>query len=288
VLIVPGYGMNASIFAYHPTDQSLCQTLSHAGLDVWTVDLRGQGVARREVYPPYGIAELALDDLPLAIDYVLHATGATELTLVGCSLGTALAFSYVAHRGDSKIASIVTMAGLVTWRTIHPLLRAAFVSSRAIAQVPMRGTAKLAGAALPLARAGILSSTWVGAYINPQTTKLHDREALVRTIEDPHPCLNREMALWMRRKSLLVRGVDVSRSLLQYRKPLFSAIALQDGVVTPETARHVFLRAGSTRKQCVEVGTREQPVAHADLFLGTGMQRQVFEPIARFLSTTVA
>src|SRR5690242_8776332 len=43
VLIVPGYGMNSFIFSFHPTGPSLVECLAARGLEVWTVDLRGQG-----------------------------------------------------------------------------------------------------------------------------------------------------------------------------------------------------------------------------------------------------
>jgi pimeloyl-ACP methyl ester carboxylesterase len=281
VLIVPGYGMNASIFAYHPSGPSLSQILSEAGHDVWTVDLRGQGAAKRTSLPNYGVAELALEDLPRAIAHVREATGRDQIALVGCSLGTALVFTYLAHHGDSAVSSVVTMAGLVTWRTIHPAIRAAFVSSRVAAAVPMRGVAEAAGVLLPvLAKVGRRA---LSIYLNPQSTDISNRVPLIRTVEDPSPGLNRELAKWMRAKELRVRGINISKTLAEYKKPLLAVVALQDGIVTPETARHVFLRAGSTDKTLIEVGTQERPIAHADLFLGRGMQSQVFEKTATFL-----
>jgi pimeloyl-ACP methyl ester carboxylesterase len=281
VLIVPGYGMNASIFAYHPSGPSLSQILSEAGHDVWTVDLRGQGAAKRKGSPVYGIAELALEDLPRAIAHVREATGREQIALVGCSLGTALVFTYIAHYGDKEISSVVTMAGLVTWRTIHPAIRAAFVSSRVAAAVPMRGLAQTAGVLLPvLARVGRRA---LSIYLNPETTDISNRAPLIETVEDPSPGLNRELAKWMRARELHVRDVNISKTLAEYKKPLLSVLALQDGIVSPETARHVFLRAGSADKTLIEVGTVERPVAHADLFLGRGMQSQVFEKAATFL-----
>ena len=41
VLLVPGYGMNASIFDFHPRGTSFVQRLYEQGFDPWTVDLRG-------------------------------------------------------------------------------------------------------------------------------------------------------------------------------------------------------------------------------------------------------
>ena len=43
VLIIPGYGMNSYIFGFHPNGPSMIECFAMRGLEVWTVDLRGQG-----------------------------------------------------------------------------------------------------------------------------------------------------------------------------------------------------------------------------------------------------
>ena len=72
VLIVPGYGMNSFIFSYHPRGVSLEAYLARAGFEVWRVDLRAQG---RSVSvgggEEYGLENLAMADLPTAIDAAL-------------------------------------------------------------------------------------------------------------------------------------------------------------------------------------------------------------------------
>jgi pimeloyl-ACP methyl ester carboxylesterase len=283
VLLVPGYGMNASIFGYHPSGESLCGVLVRHGHDVWTCDLRGQGEARTLAPEArdFGIAELALDDLPQAIDLVRSETGSQTVSLIGCSLGAALVFSFIAHHGDSKVHAVATMAGLVTWRAVHPLIRTAFLSSRIVSRIPMRGVRELAGFALPAL--AYWAKPVLSAYLNPATTDLRDRTRLIETVEDPSFGLNREIARWLRKKDLIVRGVNVSQSLAVYTKPLCSLVALQDQIVPPETARHIFRSVGSKTKALIEVGTRDMPVAHADLFLGRGMQAQAFTPLAEFL-----
>ena len=46
VVILPGYGMNSFIFGFHPRGLSLEAYLASRGIEVWSVDLRGQGRAR--------------------------------------------------------------------------------------------------------------------------------------------------------------------------------------------------------------------------------------------------
>src|SRR5258706_14512998 len=87
VLIVPGYGMNSYIFGFHPRGPSMVDCLAARGLEVWTVDLRGQGRSiRARGNNRYGLADLAIEDLGAAIAHVLAhtATGATKLAIVGC------------------------------------------------------------------------------------------------------------------------------------------------------------------------------------------------------------
>jgi pimeloyl-ACP methyl ester carboxylesterase len=280
-LIIPGYGMNSSIFGFHPEGPSLVSSLVANGVDAWTVDLRGQGT-RRPQNEAYGFAELAWEDLPRAIDHVLQITRHADLDLIGCSLGAAIAFTYLGRfLARAKVRNLVTLAGLVTWKEVHPLVRSAFFSPRMLSWVRLRGTRSMARAALPmLARFG---RPLLSLYLNPETTSLDHRERMLKTVEDPTPALNREIAEWIQRRELVVRGLNISRTLPAMMLPYMCVAGRQDGIVQEATARAVFDEVGATDRELLLVGTQERPVAHADLFLGRGMPEQVFQPIARFL-----
>src|SRR5207244_323426 len=118
----------------------------------------------------YGIGDLAVEDLGAAIAAILArtATGATKLDLVGCSLGTAIAFAHIAVIADAPVHAIVSMAGLVTWREAHPLVRLALGSPRLAGMMRMRNTRRLARVALP-----VLSrvAPWLmSVYLNERST----------------------------------------------------------------------------------------------------------------------
>ena len=75
VLMVPGYAMNSFILSFHPTGVSMVEYLVNDGLEVWTVDLRGQGGSRRvSGGGRFGLRELSLVDVPAAIRHVLQNT----------------------------------------------------------------------------------------------------------------------------------------------------------------------------------------------------------------------
>jgi pimeloyl-ACP methyl ester carboxylesterase len=287
VLIVPGYGMNSFIFSFHPTGPSMVECLAARGLEVWTVDLRGQGRSiRGRGNHRYNIGDLAIDDLGVAIAHVLAmtATGATKVDLVGCSLGTALSFAHIAVVDAAPVHAIVSMAGLVTWREAHPIVRFAFGSPRLASLMRMKNTRRLARVALPVISR--VAPSIMSIYLNERSTDLSQAARMVQTVEDPHPVINREIAEWIRRGDLVVRGVNVSERLPSMTHPFFCVIANDDGIVLPATSRHTFDIIGSTRKEILFVGDAEMPIGHADLFLCKGAQPRVFAPIADFLLET--
>lgn len=284
VLIVPGYGMNSFIFGFHPNGPSLVESLVARGLEVWTVDLRGQGRSIRvRGTNRYGIADLAIEDLGAAIAHVVAntTTGSPVVDLIGCSLGTALSFAHLASVASAPVHAVVSMAGLVTWRGIHPLVKLAFGSPRLIGLMRMRNTRQLARIALPVVSR--IAPSILSVYVNHQSTDLSQSSRMVQTVEDPHPIINREIAEWMRRGDLVVRGINVSRKLPELLHPFFCVVANDDGIVLPATSRHTYDVIGSPTKQLLIVGDPDQPIAHADLFLCTGAQERIFTPIADFL-----
>jgi pimeloyl-ACP methyl ester carboxylesterase len=284
VLIVPGYGMNSFIFGFHPRGLSLEAYLASRGLEVWSVDLRNQGRSkRRGGTDDYGLAELGVDDVAVAVKHVLAATktGQSKLDLIGCSLGTALAFSYLACVPDPPVGSVVNLGGLVTWKKIHPALRAAFYSPRLVGMIKVKHTRKLAGLALP-ALARFLPKV-LSVYMNTASTDTSQGATMIQTVEDPNPNVNREIAEWIGTRELVVRGVNVSRALRSMTYPFLCVIANNDGIVPPETAKDPYDTIGSTDKELLAVGDAERPIAHADLFLSTGAQESVFAVITSFL-----
>jgi pimeloyl-ACP methyl ester carboxylesterase len=284
VLIVPGYGMNSFIFGFHPSGPSLVECLAARGLEVWTVDLRGQGRSIRERGTNrYGMADLAIEDLGAAIAHVVAntTTRSPTIDLIGCSLGTALSFAHVASVRSAPIHAVVSMAGLVTWRDVHPLVKLAFGSPTLIGLMRIRNTRQLARLALPLVSK--VAPSLLSVYVNHQSTDLTQASRMVQTVEDPHPIINREIAEWMRRGDLVVRGVNVSKKLPELEHPFFCVVANDDGIVLPGTSRHTYDVIGSPTKKLLLVGDPEQPIAHADLFLCKGAQERVFAPVADFL-----
>lgn len=289
VVIVPGYGMSSFIFSYHPSGSSLEGFLADRGFEVWRADLRAQGSSK-----PFGVGsgrhiddfrlyDLAMTDLDVAIDAALDRTKthASQVSVIGASLGGTILFTHVVLKANHRIGRMVAIGSPLRWVRVHPVLRAAFVSPALVGLVRLRGTRKLAEALLPrLAR----HMPWVlSVYMNPQLTDVSAASEMVRTVEDPNRFINREIATWMRNKDLIVHGVNIAQGLADVRVPLLSVIANKDGIVPRDTAAYAHEVIGATEKQLLEVGSDTIAMAHADMFISRESEERVFLPVARWL-----
>ncbi len=236
LLIIPGYGMNSFIFGFHPQGVSMEVSLARRGFEVWSADLRGQGRSSRQTGSlRYGLADLALIDVASAVDCVLEttATKANEVDLIGCSLGGTLMFIYAAFADRPRAGGLVNMGGAVRWVRMHPLMRAAFASPKLVGLLPLRGVRRMASVALPLLRH---APRLLSVYLHPDIVDLSQSDELVETVENPNRHVNREIAEWIRRKDLWVRGKNVSDGVRELTNPLLSVLANADGIVPRESA----------------------------------------------------
>jgi len=281
-LLIPGYGMNSFIFGFHPTGPSFMEHLASCGIDTFTIDLRGMGKSERiGGNPSYGLAELCIADVGAAIQAVLDRTGADSVDLIGCSLGAALSFGHLACVPDAKVGSVVSLAGVVTWKKVHPIVRAAFYSKELAGRVPFKNTRKTARVLLPMLAK--LTPSLLSIYLNPKSTDISRAAEMVQTVEDPVPQINREISEWIARRDLLIRDVNVSATLARMTYPFLCVVAEGDGVVPKETARAMYDDIGSSTRELCIVGGPGDPIAHADLFLCKDAQTRVYQPVADFL-----
>jgi pimeloyl-ACP methyl ester carboxylesterase len=284
VLLVPGYCMNTTPLAYHPEGPSMIEFLVDRGFEVWTANLRGQGDTEslggtRNA----GFRELALLDLPLSLEQVRDATQTrrAQIDVVGCSLGGTYVFSYLAHHARAgALGSVVGIGAPLRWGKAHPLLRAAFASTWLASSLRVSGTRRVAELALPFIAARFPSL--LSLYMNASIVDLSCAAELVKTVEDPIPKLNGEIATWFKTGDLVVGGVDVARALRGSSQPYLCVVANRDGVVPADAAKSaldVFAHG-----ELLEVGDDDAWFAHADLFISRHAQQRVFSPVASWLS----
>ncbi len=283
LLIIPGYGMNSFIFGFHPTGDSMEASLAFRGFEVWSVDLRAQGQSERHGGSlRYGLADLVLKDLKAAVDGVRERTACETDTvdLIGCSLGASMMFAYVACLEPNHAGRLVNMGGPVRWVKIHPAIRLAFASPWLVGMLPLHGVRRLCSVALPLLR----HAPWLlSVYLHPSIVDLSQSDQIMQTVEDPNRHINRELAEWLRRKDLIIGGINVGERLRSVRNPLLTVIANADRIAPRPSVLWPHEHIGSTRKDILEVGTASIPIGHADMFVSRHAPAMVFEPLARWL-----
>ncbi|MEO1272041.1 MAG: alpha/beta fold hydrolase [Myxococcota bacterium] len=286
IAIIPGYGMNAFVLGYHPNGLSLEAYLAQSGFEVWSLNLRGQGAARRHYGSPnYGFRQLALIDLPCAFAAIRrhsHSQASQQLNLIGCSLGATLMYIYAAHHPtDHHLVRWVTIGGPLRWDNAHPLMRLAFRSPALAGALPIRGTRALARTVLPIAKR---LPQLLSLYMNANIIDLTHADQLVQTVDNPNRRLNRQIALWMRDRDLVVAGLDITQALAGIDLPLLCILANKDGIVPPQAVLSVCDAIGTQDVTVLKVGDERTWFAHADLFISRYAQERVFEPLVQWLN----
>ena len=285
LLIVPGYGMNGFIFGFHPKGTSLESYLADAGLDVWTANLRAQGRSERARHdaPGPSMARYAHEDVLAAIDFVLATSegGHDRLDVLGASLGGSITFTHLSRAAQrDRIASVIAIGSPLRWETVPLVLRLPFASRRIAGLVRVSGARRLASTILPLVTR---APAVLAMYMNAAHVDLDAASDLVRTVEDPDPVVNRDLAGWMKEKDLVVDGVNVTRAMADVTHPLLLVVANEDGIVPERVATSAARAWGGRDVTTLRIGTPNDWYAHADLFVGHESPTLVFAPIERWL-----
>ncbi|MCC6807267.1 MAG: alpha/beta fold hydrolase [Deltaproteobacteria bacterium] len=285
VLIVPGYGMNSYIFSYHPNGASLEAHLAEHGFEVWRVDLRSQGAAIKGTGTlQFTLEDLALVDLKVAIDAVLAHTisEGDKVDLIGASLGGTLMFTHVTLNEAHKAGALVAIGSPVRWIDLHPLIRMLFLSPTLVGQLRISGTRRMAELALPQI---VRFVPWLlKIYLNPDITDTSAARQLMKTVEDPNRFINKQIAEWVRRKDLVVSGVNIGEALRRVENPVLCVLAASDGIVPRATAEFAYHQVASASKKLLVVGDDTLHVAHADLFISNAAHEHVFSPMSAWLA----
>ena len=281
-MFVPGFGMNSFIFRYHPRGGSFMEWLLDAGLDPWSVDLRGQTSSRSDTrkHADVTLEEHANADLPAIFDFISGETGHERVHAIGCSLGGALLYAYAGMFSDHRIDRLVTMGTPLRWVETSPLISAFAAISPAI-RAPMKGSRRAAKLALPIATR--LAPEALMIYLNPSLTFTTPVSQLVRTVEDPQPGISRQLGQWIKNKDLQLGDLNVTESLKSFTRPLLVVAGNGDRICPSGSALIAAKLAGGPTSSML-IGSRHEQVAHADLFIADIAPERIYRPISGWLT----
>lgn len=285
LLIVPGYGMNSFIFGYHPKGTSLERCLAEGGYEVWSLNLRSMGQARPSSRRPGDVTLRAYAeiDVPAAIERVGQRTRTNGggVVAIGCSLGGSILYGYLALRPrDHGIARLIAMGAPLQWIESHALLRVLFRSPRVAGSLRLSGTRRFARLVAPALRR---APSLLSMYMNSASIDMAHLPQMIATVEDPKPQVNREIALWLRRRDLYLGEINVTRALGAIGLPLLVVLSNRDGIVPAATALSVVDAWGGRDVEVLQVGDEQGWYAHANLFVADDAPERVFEPIIHWL-----
>ena len=221
-------------------------------------------------------------DLPAAVLGALARTDTERerITLIGCSLGGTIAYAYLALRPHHRCCGVISVGSPLRWNEVHPALGLAMRSPRLVGSLRVRGVRGLAKLAAP---ALAMVPMALNAYMNASHVDLSALPKLVRTIEDPDPRVNRDIAVWVNDKDLVLRGVNVTERLSAVDVPLLVVVSNRDGIVPDGAALSVLDAWGGTDVEMLRIGDDERWYAHADLFIGDHAPQDVFAPLAGWM-----
>lgn len=275
VLLVHGIAMNRQAFDFGVERYSIARFLSLAGLDCFTLDLRGHGRSRRGPGRRWNLDTYLNEDLPAALEAIRAATGAEKVLYVGHSQGAILGMAACAlHR--ERIAGLVSLAGPAHFDA-QPRLRK-LVALRHLGLG--RGLRELARMVAPLSGFWHPSPLELSVNVRNMERPVY-RRMLANAIEDLQPGVLEQFAAFIREDSFrsMDGRVDYRALLPTCTQPALFVSAERDGLAPPSVVEAAF-RAWGGPKRHWRCG---RDYGHADVLLGRNAPEVVFPAIREFL-----
>ena len=287
VLLVHGLNANQHNFTV-PADASLVDHLVSKGFDCWCIDLRGS----RSSAPPfeYHRRDAALDDflihdLPTAVKYIKDATRYPKVHWIGHSLGGMLLYAYVQEYGDDDIASATTLGSPLGFDGVDMqwLEDAVFFVSR------------LPGFFGPLMRAYIPMGDKLRLGVPLFPTNMRNLAGgltsaeVFNVIDEVLPHVLRTMAGWASNEEWLMKdgALKPAEGLGGLKVPLLAFYGPEDPFVPLDRAK-AFIKALPHDDKEIIILSKENgchhDYSHCEQLFGKGARREVFEPIAHWLT----
>jgi pimeloyl-ACP methyl ester carboxylesterase len=275
VLLVHGIAMNRQAFDFGVERYSVAAHLSRAGLDCFSLDLRGHGDSRDGPTSRWTLDTYLHEDLPAAMDAIRAATGEESVLFVGHSQGAILGMAACALY-PRRIRALVALAGPVHFAAQERVRRLLAFRHLGVG----RHLRLIARTAAPFS-----------GYWHPEPLELAIqmrnverpvyRRLLANAIEDVQPGVVEQFFVCLRDDSFRSwdGNVDYRALFPGCTQPALFVAAEKDGLAPPAMVEEAFRRWGGPKRYW----SCGRDYGHGDVLLGQNAPEVVFPMIRDFL-----
>jgi polyhydroxyalkanoate synthase len=291
LLLIHGYGQNRYVWSLPA--RSFANYLAAAGLDVFSLDLRGHGRSRHMgAHPPKNVAEYVREDVPAAMEQVLKLSGHDAVYLMGHSLGGLISYA-AAPTLERQVAGIVTLGSPYHFtrgsRFLSLFGSAMLVADRALELGQTAVPLKLVGEAMRLAR------VFVESPIFPLPIRGYAPHSMEPRVLGQHMSLAMDIGSLAVMRAMFLRAAEARATrhrlgVLYGFAAAFEALELPllviagsvDGLAPPEAVRPAYERSNSPDKTY-----RTFPRGHIDLLVGRDTPLTIWPLVLSWLRTRI-
>lgn len=289
VLLCHGVFVNSSLFNFGE-DSGLARFLAQEGFDVWNLSLRGSG---RSLKPLKGgpkswtLDDMIEKDVPAVIRYVLKESRSRSVIWLGYEMGGLLAYGYLAKKGETALAALVTIGSPTTF--IHP------------EQEPIKNLLRLEDSPTLKKVFLYLNTPFLARLFIPLVPKIEDlfynrdnvedeikEKVLDEMLLEISPGVLDHLLVIIRRGEFVSANGEFSyrKNLSGIRIPILLIGGEGDKLSPPEAIRTVYKAVGSADRTIRVFGPRSKDslaYGHIDLILGKRAREELFPVIGRWL-----
>lgn len=288
VVCLPGLGTDSANFDA-PAPYGLARRFADAGLDTFTVDLRGTGLSRLPWSSWFGVTfdDFVRQDVPAVIRHVLARTGSDRVSLVGHSLGGTLAYATLGTPLGKQVSSVVAIAAPLGFDNHFPLTALVQRFGSLATVVPGLFGGTLGRLAVPLAfRVDVpVLRHWV---IHDNVDGRVGRRLLYAAAQDVPGGLVRQLADWIANDAIrsVDHAVDYRDSLRGNDTPTLVVEAPLDGLAPPASVRRALALLPRAEHFVANVASGcAVDHGHIDVVFGRSAPRDVFPRLVGFLTS---
>jgi pimeloyl-ACP methyl ester carboxylesterase len=288
VVCLPGLGTDSANFDA-PAPYGLARRFADAGLETFTVDLRGTGLSRMPWSSWLGVTfdDFVRQDVPAVMRHVMARTGSDRVSLVGHSLGGTLAYATLGSPLGKQVSSVVAIAAPLGFDNHFPLTTLVQRFGSLATVVPGFFGGTLGRLAVPLAfRVDVpVLRHWV---ILENVDGRVGRRLLYAAAQDVPGGLVRQLADWIANDAIrsVDHAVDYRDGLRGNGTPTLVVEAPLDGLAPPASVRRALSLLTRAEHFVANVCSGcAVDHGHIDVVFGRSAPRDVFPRLVGFLTS---